>query len=178
MNAKKIAALGMLAAISVIGVMLIRFSIFPQVAFLEYDPADIPIFIATFAFGSIPGLILTVVVSVIQGITVSAKSGIVGIIMHILSTGTFVVCAGMIYNKNKTRKLAYIALLSGVVAMTAIMALWNLFITPLYMGIPRDAIIPLMPFIIAFNFIKASVNALVTALVYKRVHKELDKFIK
>lgn len=179
MSIKKIASLGMLAAISIVGVMLVRFSIFPQVAFLEYDPADIPIFIATFAFGTVQGLILTVVVSFIQGITVSAGSGgLIGIVMHILATGSFVLVAGMIYSSKKTRKRAYVALLAGVLVMTVTMTLWNLLITPIHMGMPHAAILPFMPFIIAFNIIKAGINAFVTALVYKKVHKQIDRFIK
>ncbi|MEG2939406.1 MAG: ECF transporter S component, partial [Oscillospiraceae bacterium] len=94
---KKLATLGMLAAISIVLVSLIHFPIFPAVPFLEFDPADIPIFIGTFAFGPIWGLILTAVVSVIQGVTVSSASGIYGIIMHFAATGAFVIVAGCIY---------------------------------------------------------------------------------
>ena len=54
-------------AISVALVYLIHFPIFPAVAFLEYDPADIPILIGTFVFGPLSGIVLTVVTSVITG---------------------------------------------------------------------------------------------------------------
>ena len=178
MNTKKTAVLAMLAAISIVGIIFIRFSIFPQVAFLEYDPADVPIFIATFAFGPLSGLLLTIVVSVIQGLTVSAGSGIIGILMHILSTGTFVLASGLIYQKKKTRKRAYIALLAGIISMCAVMTVWNIIVTPIHMGIPRAAVIPYMPFIIAFNFIKAGINAVLTALLYKKVHNQLSKLMK
>ena len=68
----RLAKMGMLVAISVVLVYLIHFPIFPAVAFLEYDPADIPILIGTFAFGPLAGVLLTVVTSIIQGVTVSA----------------------------------------------------------------------------------------------------------
>lgn len=48
----KIAKMAMLVAVSIVLVMIIHFPIFPAVAFLEYDPADIPILIGTFAFGA------------------------------------------------------------------------------------------------------------------------------
>ena len=86
----KLAKMAMLVAISIVLVALVHFPIFPMVAFLEYDPADIPILIGTFAFGPAAGIMLTVVTSVLQGITVSAQSGVYGIIMHIIATGTFV----------------------------------------------------------------------------------------
>ena len=94
-NSVKLAKMGMLVAISVILVYFIHFPIFPVVAFLEYDPADIPILIGTFAFGPLAGLLITVVVSLVQGLTVSAASGAYGIIMHIIATGTFVLVAGI-----------------------------------------------------------------------------------
>ena len=38
----KLAKMAMLVAVSIVLVALIHFPIFPAVAFLEYDPADIP----------------------------------------------------------------------------------------------------------------------------------------
>ena len=75
----------------------------------------------TFAFGPVAGILLTVVTAVIQGVTVSAASGLYGIIMHIISTSTLVIVAGVIYQKHKTRKTALIGLVCGVLAMTIVM---------------------------------------------------------
>lgn len=82
----RLAKLGLLAALSIVLVFFIHFPIFPTAKFLEYDPADIPIMIATFAFGPWYGLMTTIVVAVVQGLTVSASGGIYGIIMHIIAT--------------------------------------------------------------------------------------------
>ncbi len=164
-----LAKMGMLVAISIVLVAIIHFPIFPMVAFMEYDPADIPILIGTFAFGPVAGLILTAVTSVIQGVTVSAASGVYGIIMHVIATGVLVIVAGVIYKFNKTRKGAVIALIAGVLAMTVAMMGANMIITPIFMGVPRSAVWELMPFIAAFNLVKAGINGLVTFLLYKRV---------
>jgi riboflavin transporter FmnP len=43
------------------------------------------------------------------------------------------------------------------------------------MGVPVDAVKSLMPFILAFNFIKAGVNSIITFLLYKRISKFLHK---
>ena len=123
-----LAKMGMLVAISIVLVAIIHFPIFPMVAFMEYDPADIPILIGTFAFGPVAGLILTAVTSVIQGVTVSAASGVYGIIMHVIATGVLVIVAGVIYKFNKTRKGAVIALIAGVLAMTVAMMGANMII--------------------------------------------------
>lgn len=165
----RLAKMGMLVAISIVLVYLIHFPIFPAVAFMEYDPADIPILIGSFAFGPLAGILLTLVTSVIQGVTVSAASGVYGILMHFIATSALVVTAGLIYSKNKTRKGAIIALICGVIAMTVVMAGANMVITPIFMGVPRSAVWALMPFILAFNAIKAGINSLVTFLLYKRI---------
>lgn len=171
----KLAKMGMLVAISVVLVYLIHFPIFPAVPFLEYDPADISILIGTFAFGPLAGLGLTVVTAVVQGATVSAQSGVYGIIMHIIATGTFVIVAGNIYRTGKSRKRAVVALIAGTLAMTAIMGLANLVVTPLFMGVPRSVVMDLMPFILGFNLVKAGINSVVTFLLYKRISKFLRK---
>lgn len=177
MNHKTVvlAKMGMLVAISIVLVYFIHFPIFPAVSFLEYDPADIPILIGTFAFGPLGGLLLTVVTSVIQGVTVSAASGAYGIIMHVIATGVLVLVAGTIYRFNKTRKGAVIALVAGILAMAAAMVGANLIITPLFMGVPRSMVWDLMPFIAGFNLIKAGVNGLVTFVLYKRVSAFLHR---
>ena len=164
-NTKKLTTLGVLAACSVVLVAFIHFPIFPAVSFLEYDPADIPILIGTFLFGPVWGVVLTVIVSAIQGFTVSAQSGVYGIVMHIVAKG------------------ALIAIICGVFAMVAVMYPANLAFTPVYLnamaGMEMEAakgmVKSLMPFILLFNLTKAGINGAVTYLVYKRIHKLLGK---
>lgn len=171
----RLAKMAMLAAISIVLVSFVHFPIFPPVAFLEYDPADVAIFMGTFAFGPLAGLGLVVVVSVIQGLTVSAQSGIYGIIMHILATGSFVLVAGLIYKRGKSRKSAVIALLCGTLTMVVVMFGANLVVTPVFMTVSVDVVKSLMPFILGFNFIKAGINSIITFLLYKRISKFLHR---
>ena len=144
-------------------------------AFLEYDPADIPILLGTFAFGPVAGVLLTIVTAIIQGTTVSAASGVYGILMHIIATSALVITAGVIYKFNKTRKGAVIGLICGVIAMTIVMIGANMVITPIFMGVPASVVWDLMPFIAGFNAIKAGINGIVTFLVYKRISGFLHK---
>ena len=172
---KTLTSLGVLAAFSVVLMLAIRVP-FPPAPFLEYDPADVPILIGAFLFGPVGGLILTALVSLLQGLTVSAGSGFIGIVMHLAATGCFAVFAGFLYQKNRTRKTAYLALALGVLIQTAIMAVMNLWLTPIYMGTPREVVLSMMlPVIIPFNLLKASINAVLTALIYKGIHKLLTK---
>lgn len=170
-NAKKITTLAIFAALSIILVAAIHFPIFPAALFLEYDPADIPIFFSTFLFGPGAGLILTVVASVIQGITVSAQSGVIGILMHVFATGCFVLTAGLIYRKHKTTGRLIAAAACGLITMVASMVVWNLIFTPLF-GTPLEVVLSIMvPVIIPFNLIKGGVNAVIALLLYGALGK-------
>lgn len=170
MTTRQMVGMAMLAAISIVFVSVIHFPLFPAAAFLEYDPADIPILIGTFTYGPIAGFILTVVVSLIQGTTVSAGSGIIGIIMHIVATGSCTLISGTIYQKIKTKKGAALSLVIGVITMTVAMVVMNLILTPLFMGAPVEAVMAmLVPIIIPFNLLKSCINCLITFLLYKSI---------
>ena len=159
----------MLVAIAVVLVYLIHFPILPMLPFMEYDPADVPIMIGTFAFGPLAGIVLTAVTCLVQGLTVSASSGVYRIIMHFVATGTYVLVAGLIYYKHKSRKSAVIALIAATVAVVIVMVPANYFITSAFMGVDKSVILHLMPFIMLFNLIKMGANSIITFLLYKRI---------
>lgn len=166
--------MAVLSAMSVLLVYLVHFPIFPAASFLEYDPADIPILIGGFMLGPVCGLIITAVASIIQGITVSSASGIIGIAMHFFATGSFVLVSALIYKHYHTRKGAAVSLVCGALTMVVVMVIWNLIVTPVFMGTPRDAVIAmLIPVIIPFNLIKAGANAIITYLLYKPLSRVL-----
>lgn len=169
-STRQLTTMGIMAALSVILVYMIRFPLFPAAPYLEYDPADIPILISTFVFGPVSGFVLTVIVSVIQGFTVSANSGIIGVLMHIFATGSFVIVTGNIYKRTKTRKAAIVGLIAGVITMTVMMCLLNIIFTPLFSGVSVDVVINmLIPIIIPFNLLKAGINSIITFITYKKV---------
>lgn len=175
MSVKKLVTLGLLAAISIVLVAIIHFPLFPVAApFLEYDPADIPILIGALAFGPGAGLILTIIASTIQAFTVSAHSGVAGLLMHIVATGAMSVVVGTVYQKSKkTTASMILALGLGCVAMLIGMVGANLVITPLFMGVDVQIVkAMLVPVIIPFNAIKAIINGIFAFIV----GKALDRF--
>ena len=169
---RKLVVMALLVAVSVVLIYAIRFPLVPAAAFLEYDPADIPILIGALAYGPLAGVMLTVIASVIQGLTVSAGSGLYGIVMHIIATSTLVIVAGSIYKVRRTKSGAILALVCGTLAMGLIMMPANHFITPMFTGWPTEAVDALLlPGILPFNLIKAGLNSIVTFLVYKTVSR-------
>lgn len=181
MSSKQLTQIAMFAAISIVLMYFIRFPIIPVAPFLEYTPAEIPVMMAALLFGPGVGLILTVVVAVVQGMTVSAHSGIIGIIMNIFSTGSYVLAAGLIYHysRNKNTKKAVIAMLVGIAATTVVMVFWNIIFTPIFMGVPRQVVIDmLVPAFIPFNLIRAGVNSVIAFVIWRAVGDLLLKQIK
>lgn len=154
-------------------VYAIHVPLIPVVPFLEYDPADIPILIAAMAYGPVSGLVLTVVVSIIQGMFIST-TGPWGILMHVIATGTLVLVAGGIYRLRHTRAGAVLGLVFGTLAMGLVMVPANHFITPVWMGAPTEVVDSLMLVgILPFNLLKAGINSAVTFVVYKVVSRYL-----
>ena len=176
MSVRQLTQMAMLAAISVVIVFFIRFPIIPAAPFLEYTPAEVPIMMAGFLYGPIAGLVLTVVYAVIQGVTVSAHSGPIGIIMNILSTGSFVLVAGLIYRRGRSTKRAIIAILAGIVATCVSMIGFNLIFVPIFMGVPREVVIGMvLPVFLPFNIIRAGVNSVIAFVAWRAVGSLLER---
>lgn len=174
LDVNKLVKLAMLAALSIMLMMLIRFPVIPAAPFLEYEPGDVPALIGAFIYGPAAGFMITAVVSLVQAITVSAGSGWIGALMHVIATGTMVVVAGSIYKRMHTLKGAILALAAGSICMTLVMIPLNLVMTTMFLNVPYEAVkAMIIPAIIPFNLIKAVANSALTVLVYKPVGRIL-----
>ena len=170
---RKLCILAMLTAVAAALITLIHFPLFPSAAFLQYDPADIPILIGAFAYGPIAGLVITVLASFIQAFFLGGD-GVYGFLMHVIATGILTLVASSIYRLRHTRSGAVIGLFFGTLAMGFGMMVANHFITPIYMGAPTELVdAMLVTVILPFNLLKAGINSVVTFLVYKTVSKYL-----
>lgn len=173
---KVLTSMAMLIAISLVLVAAVTFPVIPAAPYLKYDPADIPILLGTFLFGTPAGLLLTAITAVLQGLLISTDGGPIGILMHFLATGSFVLVAGVIYHRGRTKRAAYVALLLGTVTMTVVMVVFNLIFTPLFLGAPMKKIVEmLLPVIIPFNLLKAGINSVLTWIIYKPVSRFVHK---
>ena len=164
-SARRPAAIGMLCAVAYV-VMLIG-QLIPPVMFLSYDPKDVIIVISGFIFGPLTAVLITVIVDLVEMVTVSS-TGVYGFIMNTVQTCSFAVPAALIYQRWRTSKGAIGGLAAAVASMTAMMCLWNYIITPFYMGQPREAVAALLPTLfLPFNLVKGTINAGLTLLLYK-----------
>lgn len=169
---KKITMIAMLCAITYVVMAVGRI---PVVLFLKYDPSDVIVTLGGFLYGPMTSCIVSVVVAVIEMVTVSS-TGILGCVMNIVQTLSFACTAAVIYKKKHTLSGAIAGLVSGWLLTTVVMLLWNYLITPLYMGYPREAVAEmLIPVFLPFNLLKGGLNASVTFLLYKPVVTALRK---
>ena len=167
-NVKRITTIGMLCAVSFVAKLVS--SVIPAVSgFLSFDLKDVIIVIAGFMMGPMAAGIVTLIVSLIEMFTLSS-TGLIGLIMNILSSCAFACPAALLYQKQRSLKGAIAGLGCGVVLMTAVMLLWNWLITPLYMHVDRSVVTGmLVPVFLPFNLVKGGINAALTMLIYKPV---------
>lgn len=172
MKVKRMVILAMLAAMAYLLVCVVRI---PVVLFLSYEPKDVVITVGGFLFGPMASLVVSAVVSLVEMFTIS-QTGPVGCIMNLLSTCAFACTAAAVYKKNRTLIGAVAGLCLGTVVMTGAMLLWNWLITPLYMGLERQAVEALLvPAFLPFNLLKAGLNTALTLAVYKPLVTALRK---
>ena len=158
-------------ALAYVVMLLVHF----PVSFLTLDLKDAVITLCGLCFGPISALISSVVVALIEMITVSS-TGIYGFVMNVLGTATFSVTVSLIYKHKKSFLGAVIGLLSGVFAMTAVMMVFNLIVTPRYMHVEAEAVAGMIPtLLLPFNLVKAIFNAAVVLLLYKPISTILQK---
>lgn len=165
-STKKLVTIGMLCAIAFVVVAFIRI---PVVMFLKYEPKDVIITIGGFMLGPVASFAISVVVSLLEMVTIS-DTGIIGCVMNLISSCGFCCTAAYIYKKRHSMSGAVIGLIAGGVIMTVLMLLWNYLITPIYMGYPREAVAAMLPtMFLPFNLLKSALNAGITLLIYKPV---------
>ena len=172
---KKLTTLTMLCAIAYLVMFVTRIPIIPAVPFLKYEPKDVIITMGGFIFGPLSAFCISLVVSIFEMLTAS-DTGIIGLVMNVLATCSFACVASWIYKKNRSLSGAVIGLVTGSIALTGVMILWNYLLTPMYMGVPRQAVVELLlPAILPFNLLKAGINSALIMLLYKPVINALRK---
>lgn len=168
MTTKKITTLGMLCALAVIVNLLIHIPLIPSVEFLSYDAKDVIIVIGGFIYGAGSAFIMSVITSLLE---IMYRGGnLFDVLMNVISTCTFACVAAWIYKRDHTREGAFIGLGAGIVCCVLSMLLWNYIVTPIYFGMPREAVVSiLVPGILPFNLLKCGLNSGLTLFLYKPI---------
>ncbi len=144
-----------------------------KVTFLTLDVKDAIVTVAGLLFGPLYALAISTVVALLEFFA-QGETGLWGFLMDILSTATFSTVCALIYQYKKNLRGAIVGLCASVLTMTSAMLLFNLFVTPLYMGVTRDAVVAMIPtLLLPFNFVKAVLNAATVMLLYKPISRAM-----
>ena len=191
---KTLAKIAIMAAVAVV-IMLVSFPL-PSIAptFYKLDFSEVAVLIGSFALGPVAGIIIEALKILLNLVFNGTNTAFIGEFANFLMGCALVVPAGLIYQKNRTRKGAITGIAVGIICMVIAGDLLNYFLLiPAYVSIahfPLEAIIAagtkIFPFINStlslvlvcvtlFNLVKGVLVGLITALVYKRVSPLLKK---
>ena len=182
-NARTIAMTGMLSAIAFI-LMYLQFNVPLMPSFIAMDLSELPALIGSFAMGPVSGAVICLVKNLLH--LMRTSTGGVGELSNFILGASFVITAGIIYKKKKTKQGAMIGSLIGAIVMAVFSVFSNYFLVyPVYTNfMPMEAIIAayqainphvdslldcLIVFNMPFRFIKGMISVVITLLVYKRL---------
>ena len=168
---KRMTAIAMFCALAFVCTAMIKV----PVMFLTLDVKDFLIILCALLFGPLAGLAVAIAVPFLEFFTIS-DTMVYGLVMNLLSSVTFSMVTGLIYHYKKSLTGAIVGLVSGVFAVTAVMMLANLLVTPYFMGATVEYVASIIPTVLLpFNLTKAMLNAALVLLFYKPLSNVLKR---
>ena len=190
-NVRNLTVTAILAAVATV-LMFFNIPIPLMPSFIKLDFSELPALLASFALGPVSGATVCLVKNVVNLFIDGFETAGVGELSNFLLGCAFVVPAGVIYKKWKTKKGAMAASLVGALAMALLSVATNFYITyPAYvnlMGLPLEAILgmyhvinpavgteptnqnllqALLMFNMPFTFFKGMLSVFITFIIYK-----------
>ena len=180
-NIPKMAIVGVLSAIAYI---FMEFSVPLMPVFIKMDLSDFPALIGSLAVGPVGGIIIALIKNLLH-LTVTSTGG-VGELSNFILNAVFILPAGLLYKKKKSKKSACGGAILGAVLMAVVSIVSNYFVVyPVYYNfMPADTILAayqaifpgvksilqsLIVFNMPFTFIKAMISVVITFLVYNHL---------
>lgn len=183
-NVRYMTVTAMLSAVA-FALMFFEFSIpFLVPSFIQMDLSELPALIGAFAMGPWYGVIICLIKNLIH--LLITTTGGVGELSNFILGAAFVLPAGLIYQRKKTKKNAVIGSGLGAAFMALLSVASNYFIVyPVYTAfLPMDTILAmyqeilpsadtllkcLVIFNMPFTFVKGMLSVIITLLIYKHI---------
>jgi riboflavin transporter FmnP len=182
-NVRNMTVTAMLSAIAFV-LMFIDTAVPLMPSFIKLDVSELPALMASFAIGPFYGVIVCLIKNLIH-LTMTQTGG-VGELSNFILGVAFVLPAGLIYHRRKTKKNAIIGAFVGAIMMAAVSFPSNLYIVyPVYYNfMDKEAIVAayqavapfaniktipqcLLMFNVPFTFVKGLISAIITVLIYQ-----------
>ena len=189
-RARNLAVTAMLSAVAFV-LMFLDFPIpFLIPAFVKMDFSELPALLAAFALGPVYGVVVCLVKNLLH--LLITTTGGAGELCNFLLGACFILPAGLVYQKLKSRKGALLGAIVGAVVMGLLSIPLNYYITyPIYTNfMPIDAILELyrairpsanglleclITFNMPFTFVKGMLDVVLCFLIYKPLSPLLHK---
>lgn len=158
-----------MALMCAIGALLsfVEFPLLPGVTWLKFDASNMLAMVVGFGFGPGAGVAVGIVIAIIHGLLMADFTGA---LMNILCVTCFVLPAALMYHKKRTYPVAIVGLVLSIIAATLAAIVGNLILTPMWLGVPLEAVIAMIiPILIPFNLLKGLINAVLTLIIYKSI---------
>ncbi|MBR3762492.1 MAG: ECF transporter S component [Lachnospiraceae bacterium] len=180
--------IGLFGALSTV-LMLFKLPLPFAPAFMKLDLAELPAILGSFMFGPVAGEFIVIIKLALNLLINGTDSMYVGELSNLVLSSTYVLTASLIYYRHKTKKRAAVSLAVSVLG-TSIFAVFSntVFIFPAYAvvyGLSMDSLVTMAgavnPFVhdvftmmlfsvLPFNLVKYGLVAVITFLVYKKLH--------
>lgn len=170
---------GLLTRIGMMGAMSTVLSVFPEIPlaffapWLKLDFSYAPVLLTGFSLGFWPGLATLAIKDLIM-LLMSDSFGVGQLADFCIGTA-MLLPAVMIYRRQRTRKGAWVGMLTGTLAMVVAGVFLNRFLLlPIYLGDGFTAYMTENPLILwtgvaPFNLVKGVVVSLVVSVLYKQL---------
>ena len=190
MNNNKTRYITQIAAMSAVAgvLMIFEFPLWFAPGFYKMDLSDLPALVGGFAMGPLAGMLIEffkVIISVILGGT---STFFVGEVSNFVVGCSFVVPASILYKMIRSRKGAYVGMITGTVVLASVGSAMNAFVLiPTYvraLGLPMEQIVAMgtavnpaitslstlvLFAVVPFNMLKGILVSAITALIYKKI---------
>ncbi|MEZ3488316.1 MAG: ECF transporter S component [Lachnospiraceae bacterium] len=186
-NVRRMAQMGMLAAISVV-LMLFEIPLPFAPAFYEIDFSEVPVMVGCFTMGPVAGAGIELLKILLNLAINGTDTAGVGEFANFLIGCALIVPAAVIYKKKRTKAGAITGMIVGTAFMTVVGCFLNAFVLlPAYakaFGMPMDALIGMgaavnshitslatfAVFAVApFNLLKGFLVSVIVLLIYKKI---------
>jgi riboflavin transporter FmnP len=202
-STRQLATMALFVAIGVI-LSFIEFPLIPVADFLKYDASAVAALLSGFAYGPVAGCIVGVLIALIHAFDGNIWGGVMnsGIIIAFVLPASLAYKylikrplqrrlasakdpQGKNSDRNASRVRLQSALTSNIILIASLLVScvlmiaaaigMNLVVTPIYMGVPREAVISLLiPAIIPFNIIKSIINSFLGFVLLKSLRRFLE----
>jgi ECF transporter S component (folate family) len=163
-SARQLATMALFVALGII-LSFIEFPLLPGTDFLKFDASSVTAMTIGFSFGPAAGCLVGVLVAWIHGLF---SGNLWGALMNSVVVLAFVLPAAVAYKRNGGTASTVVGLVISCICMVAVAIIMNLVITPIYMGVPVEAVMAMiLPILLPFNILKAVINAVLSFVLLR-----------